>query len=130
MPGCFWLHSRGNTVFGGKLPRTRLFWMVAGVLVVSLSLIGFYFPPTSAQPLRTSVAFSEFLKDVQTGRVKHVTQLQESLEFDLADGGRLVTTAPQSHRASNANFVTDLAQRGIVFDVKAGEESHAASGYG
>jgi cell division protease FtsH len=117
-------------VFGGKLPRTRLFWMVAGVLVVTLSLIGFYFLRPSPQPLRTSVAFSEFLKDVQTGRVKHVTQLQESLEFDLADGGRLVTTAPQGYVASNANFVTDLAQRGIVFDVKAAEESHAASGYG
>jgi cell division protease FtsH len=104
--------------------------MVAGVLVVTLSLVAFYFLRPSTAPLRASVAFSEFLKDVQTGRVKHVTQRQESLEFDLADGGRLVTIAPQGYVSSNPNFVTDLAQRGIVFDVQAGEESHAASGYG
>ncbi len=117
-------------MFGGKLPRTRLFWIVAGVLVVTFSLIAFYILRPSAQPLRTSVAFSEFLKDVQGGRVKHVTQLQESLEFDVADGAHLVTTAPQGYVSANPNFVTDLAQRGIVFDVKAAEESHAASGYG
>jgi cell division protease FtsH len=104
--------------------------MVAGVLVVTLSLVAFYFLRPSTAPLRASVAFSEFLKDVQTGRVKQVTQRQQSLEFDLADGGRLVTIAPQGYVSSNPNFVTDLAQRGIVFDVQAGEESHAASGYG
>src|ERR1041384_8349186 len=130
MPGCFWLYSRGNTVLGGKLPRTRLFWIVAGVLVVTLSVIGFYALRPSAQPARTTAAFSDFLHDVGGGRVKHITQTQDSLEFELADGSRYVTIAPQGYVASNPTFVTDLAQRGITFDVKAGEDTHAAGSYG
>ena len=117
-------------MLGGKLPRTRLFWMVAGVLVVTLSILGFYLLRPSAQPVRTGAAFSEFLHDIQDGRVKHITQSQDALEFDLADGSRRVTIAPQGYVASNPNFVTDLTQRGIVFDVKAGEDTHATGGYG
>src|SRR5690242_13126982 len=55
-----WLFSRGNTVFGGKLPRTRLFWIVAGALVVTFSIVAFYLLRPSAQPARAAAAFSEF----------------------------------------------------------------------
>src|SRR5439155_328582 len=109
-----WLYSRGNTVFGGKLPRTRPVWMVAGALVVTLSIVAFYVLRPSAQSARTGAAFSEFLHDVQNGRVKRITQSQDALEFDLADGSRHVTIAPQGYVASNPSFVTDLAQRGII----------------
>jgi hypothetical protein len=94
--------------------------MVAGVLVVTLSLIAFFLLRPSAQPARTSTAFSDFLHDVQAGRVRHVTQSQDTLEFERADGARYVTIAPQGYVATNPTFVTDLAQRGITFDVKAG----------
>jgi len=117
-------------VFGSKLPRTRLFWMVAGALIVILSVGAFYLLRPSAQPARTSAAFSDFLHDVQAGRVRHVTQSESTLEFEHVDGGRYVTIAPPGYVASNATFVTDLAQRGITFDVKASDDSHAASSYG
>ena len=117
-------------MFGGKLPRTRLFWMVAGALIVILSVGSFYVLRPSAQQARTSAAFSDFLHDVQAGRVRHVTQTQDTLEFDRADGARYVTIAPQGYVASNPTFVTDLAQRGITFDVKATEDTHAAGSYG
>ena len=117
-------------MFGGKLPRTRMFWMIAGALVLVLSAVSFYLLRPSAQSAPVSAAFSDFLHDVEGGRVRHVTQSQEKLEFDLVDGSRHVTVAPQGYVASNPTFVTDLAQRGIRFDVKAGEETHPASGYG
>ena len=117
-------------MLGGKLPRTRLFWMVAGVLVVILSIVSFYLLRPSAEPARASAAFSDFLHDIQAGRVRHITQSQERLEFDLADGSRHVTIAPQGYVASNPSFVTDLAQRGINFDVKAVEDTGGAGGYG
>ena len=82
-------------MFGGKLPRTRLFWMVAGALVVIFSIISFVFLRPSAQPQRTSAAFSTFLHDVQDGRVKHITQDGDALEYELADGAHHVTIAPQ-----------------------------------
>jgi cell division protease FtsH len=117
-------------VFGGKLPRTRMFWMIAGALVIILSVVSFYWLRPSAQPAPANAAFSDFLHDIEAGRVRHVTQAQEALEFDLVDGSRHVTVAPQGYVASNPTFVTDLARRGVRFDVKAGEETHAASGYG
>jgi cell division protease FtsH len=117
-------------VFGGKLPRTRMFWMIAGALVLIVSIGSFYLLRPSAQPARAAVGFSDFLHDVDSGRVRHVSQMQDALEFELADGSRRVTIAPQGYVASNPTFVTGLAQRGVRFDVKAGEETHAASGYG
>ena len=117
-------------MFGGKLPRTRVLWMIAGALVLILSVVSFYLLRPSAQSARATAAFSDFLHDVEAGRVRHVTQSQEALEFDLVDGSRHVTVAPQGYVASNPTFVTDLAQRGIRFDVKAGEETHGGSGYG
>ena len=117
-------------MFGGKLPRTRVFWMIAGALVLILSVVSFYWLRPSAQPAPANAAFSDFLHDIEAGRVRHVTQAQEALEFDLVDGSRHVTVAPQGYVASSPTFVTDLARRGIRFDVKAGEETHAASGYG
>ena len=117
-------------MFGGKLPRTRMFWMIAGALVIILSVVSFYWLRPSAQPAPANAAFSDFLHDIEAGRVRHVTQAQEALEFDLVDGSRHVTVAPQGYVASNPTFVTDLARRGVRFDVKAGEETHAASGYG
>ena len=117
-------------MFGGKLPRTRMFWMIAGALVLILSVVSFYWLRPSAQPAPANAAFSDFLHDIEAGRVRHVTQAQEALEFDLVDGSRHVTVAPQGYVASNPTFVTDLARRGVRFDVKAGEETHAASGYG
>ena len=107
-----------------------MFWMIAGALVLVLSVISFYLLRPSAQSAPATAAFSDFLHDIEAGRVRHVTQSQEALEFDLVDGSRYVTVAPQGYVASNPTFVTDLAQRGIRFDVKAGEETHSAGGYG
>ena len=114
-------------MLGDKLPRTRLFWMIAGALVVVLAVGTFYFLRPAAEPVRTSAAFSDFLHDVQAGRVSHVTQAQDVLEFDRVDGSRFQTVAPQGYIAGNQAFVADLAQRGIRFDVKAGEDTHATS---
>jgi len=104
--------------------------MIAGALVLILSVVSFYLLRPSAQSAPVNAAFSDFLHDIEAGRVRHVTQSQEALEFDLVDGSRHVTVAPQGYVASNPTFVTDLAKRGIRFEVKAGEETHTASGYG
>ena len=116
-------------MLGDKLPRTRLFWMIAGALVVLLAGGAFYLLRPAAEPVRTSVAFSDFLHDIQAGRVRRVTQTQDVLEFDRVDGSRVRTVAPQGYIAGNQAFVADLAQRGIRFDVKAGEDT-PATGYG
>jgi cell division protease FtsH len=104
--------------------------MSAGVLVLILSIGSFYLLRPAPETARAGAAFSDFLHDVQAGRVRHITQSQDAIEYELADGSRHVTIAPQGYVASNPTFVTELAQRGIRFDVKAGDDTHAASGYG
>ena len=111
-------------MFGGKLPRTRRFWIVGAALIVVLSVGAFWLlRPTREQP-RSSAAFSDFLQDVQAGRVKHVTlrlakpeeqgsataalQLSDVLGTSLGAGlgGALVAAAA---RAGSAGWV-GLAQ--------------------
>ena len=114
-------------MLGGKLPRTRFFWMIAGVLVVILSAGAFVVLSPAGESARTNAAFSDFLHDVQDGRVRHITQAQDVLQFERLDGSRFETIAPQGYVASNPTFVGDLAERGIKFDVKAGEDPRAGS---
>jgi len=114
-------------VFGGKSPRTRLIWIVSGALVLILGIATLFLLRPAVEPARTTAAFSDFLHDVDTGRVKHVTQSQDALDFERTDGTRFTTIAPQGYVASNPTFVTNLASHGVRFDVKAGEDSHVGS---
>jgi cell division protease FtsH len=115
-------------VLGGKLPRTRLFWSMAGVLTVVLALTAFFVWRTTGEVAPAAVAFSEFLRDVQADRVAHVTVTDESLQFERHDGARFETVAPQGYVASNATFVADLTARGVRLDVNRPSTS-STSGY-
>jgi hypothetical protein len=75
--------------------------MIAGVLVVILSVGAFFVLKPAVEPARTMRAFSDFLLDVQDGRVRHITQAQDLLEFERLDGSRFETIAPQGYVASN-----------------------------
>jgi cell division protease FtsH len=101
--------------------------MIGGVLVVILSAGAFLVLRPAGESARTNAAFSDFLHDVQDGRVRHITQTQDVLQFERLDGSRFETIAPQGYVASNPTFVGDLAERGIKFDVKAGEDPRAGS---
>ena len=114
-------------MFGGKFPRTRLIWTGAGILIVVLSVAAFVTLRLNGTAQPTSVAFSEFLRDVQAGRVSRVTVATDEVSFERADGTRFVTTAPAGYVASNPTFVTNLTDRGIRFDVNRAEPSHAGS---
>ena len=116
-------------MLGGKIPRTRLFWTGAGVLVVALAVAAFFVLGPAAEPGPADVAFSDFLLDVQAGRVGRVTVGSETLEFERTDGTRLQTVAPTGYVASNPTFVTNLTDRGIRLDVSKPESSNAG-GYG
>ena len=111
----------------GKLPRTRLTWIAAGAVLLLVVGAALAWLRPAVEPARTTAAFSDFLHDVDTARVTHVTQTQDALEFELSDGARWTTVAPQGYVASNPTFVTNLASHGVRFDVKAGEDTHAGS---
>ena len=116
-------------MLSGKFPRTRLFWSGIGILLVLLAVAAFLTLRSAGAPDPTTVAFSEFLSDVQAGRVSRVTVSSEGLAFERLDGTLFQTVAPQGYVASNPTFVTSLTDRGIRLEVTKPESSNA-SGYG
>ena len=110
---------------GRKRLRTRWIWIVASVLaLVTGALTAFRFGATAD---RTSVPFSDFLRDVQANQVKAVVSEGDAVEFERHDGARLQTVAPQGYIALNPTFVASLIERGVRFDVKGGNESRSGS---
>ncbi len=114
-------------MFGGKFPRTRLMWTSIGVLIVVLSMTAFFVMRSRSSVTPTTVAFSDFLRDVQAGRVSRVTVGTDELRFERRDGSPFVTTAPAGYVASNPTFVTSLTDRGITLDVTKPDVSNAGS---
>ena len=112
---------------GGNVRRTRLFWSGLGILIVILAIGAVFALRSSSAPAVTTVAFSEFLRDVQAGRVSSVTAGPDTVEFERLDGTRFDTIAPVGYIASNPTFVADLTQRGVRFDVRRAEASNAGS---
>ncbi len=108
----------------GTFRRPRLFWIGTAVAVVALGIAAFFvFRSTGTVP--TSVAFSEFLIDVEAGRVRAVTVEPDAVLFERLDGTKFQTIAPPGYIASNATFVTGLTARGVRLDVNQPKPSNA-----
>jgi cell division protease FtsH len=98
-----------------------------GLLIVVLS-VGAYFGLRGGDANDpATVAFSEFLTDVEADRVSHVTVGSEGLLYERRDGTALQTVAPPGYVASNPTFVTGLTAQGIRLDVSKPETSNAGS---
>jgi cell division protease FtsH len=114
-------------VLKGKFPRSRLFWTGAGILIILLLVAVFVGLRSRGAAAPASMAFSEFLADVQAGRVASVTVTAERLLVERRDGTRLETVAPQGYVATNPTFVSSLTERGIRLDVVRPDTSNAGS---
>jgi cell division protease FtsH len=114
-------------VLGGKLRRSRLFWSAIGAVIV-IALVGsvMWYRSAGAEAPQ-QVAFSEFLGDVDAGRVTHVTVDAETLRVDRKDGTTVETIAPPGYVSSNPTFVADLTSRGIRLDVTRAERAGSTS---
>jgi cell division protease FtsH len=97
----------------------RLLPRVALVLAI-LALIGgtaFYWR-TSRPAAPTEIAFSEFLRHVDAGRAVSVTVTDAAIDVALKDRRIVRTVPPPGFFGTNAAFVTDLARRGVLLQVK------------
>jgi cell division protease FtsH len=109
------------------LPRPRLLWSGAILIVLMVSVAAFISLRSGSSTPAVDVAFSDFLRDVDAGRVRQVTVSSDVLTYDRRDGQHLQTTPPPGYVAANSTFVTDLAHRGIRIDVRRLESSNAGS---
>jgi cell division protease FtsH len=104
-------------VSAGKDRRARTAWIGATALVALLALGGLLgYRLTRPEP-PAEVAFSVFLKEVQSARVRSVTVEDAALTFERTDGVTFQTVAPMGYVASNPTFVTGLTERGVQLTV-------------
>ena len=106
---------------GRKRPRTRLIWIVAGVLVLGVAATIAWRSGATAD--RARVPFSDFLRDIQSNQVTAVVAQGDAVEFERKDGARFETVAPQGYIALNPTFVAGLIERGVRFDVNGTDAS-------
>ena len=88
---------------------------MTGGLAILLAFIAFFALRGREEVSPASVAFSEFLRDVQADRVKSVVLNADAVTFELRSGPRFVTTAPPGFIALNPTFLAGLIERGVQF---------------
>jgi cell division protease FtsH len=76
-------------------------------------------------PAPPPLAFSEFLQQVDAGRVTQVTFEPRQIRATLADGTVATTVAPAEFLAANSAFVTDLVKRNVRVDATAPPDPNA-----
>ena len=96
-----------------ELPRLRPRLIILSIAITALMGVPAVLYLMKGSPTPASVAFSEFLQDVERGRVAEVTFDQRELRVALTDGTVVRTVAPPQFLASNASFVTDLVGKNI-----------------
>ena len=112
-------------MFKGTFARKRIVWAGAAIIIVALSAIAVLTVRARSAAAPAAVAFSDFLHDVQGGRVAAVTVASDGVFFERRDGGRFRTVAPAGYIASNPTFVSELTSRGVRLDVTQPASSNA-----
>jgi cell division protease FtsH len=80
-------------------------WVIIGLLLIAL--FNLFQNPSSRGP-QTSLAFSDFLAEVDNGRISDVTIQGKSITGHFSDGRSFATYAPD-----DPNLVSRLSQRGV-----------------
>jgi cell division protease FtsH len=108
-------------------PRFRRprFIILAAVIVAALAGIPAVYVATRA-PAPPSLAFSEFLQQVDRGNITRVTFGERAIDVALRDGRTLQTVAPPEFLA-NSSFITDLVRRNVRVEVTPPADPQALS---
>jgi cell division protease FtsH len=98
-----------------RFRKRRSLVLAASLLAVALTggvSAAYYFSATTP-----AMAFSEFLKAVDAGKVTEVTFNDRTITVVLRDGARAQTVSPPEFLAANSSFIKDLYRRDIKVDV-------------
>ena len=92
-------------------------YLVPVLTCVILAAIGLTFYLVRRAPDPPTLAFSDFLRQIEAGEVAQVRFGDRSIGVLLKDGQVVQTIAPPEFLAASSTFVTDLVHRGIRVDV-------------
>ncbi|MEX2642568.1 MAG: ATP-dependent zinc metalloprotease FtsH [Acetobacterales bacterium] len=95
--------------------RNLALWVVIGLLVIALFNL---FQPNTQEGPQTSLAFSEFIDQVQSGQVRDVTIQGRKISGHFGDGRSFQTYSPD-----DPNLVQRLTDRGVRITAKPEEDS-------
>ncbi len=99
--------------------------IVAAALIALVTAAGVYIARKT--PTVSPLAFSEFLKAVDAGKVTEVTFNDRTIKVALRDGSVVQTVAPPEFLSANSTFVTDLYRRDIRVEVTPAAEPGSLS---
>ncbi|MEQ8249891.1 MAG: ATP-dependent metallopeptidase FtsH/Yme1/Tma family protein, partial [Oceanibaculum nanhaiense] len=90
-------------------------WVIIGVLLVALFNL---FQSSSTRTPYSSLAFSDFMNEVENGQVRDVTVQGNTLSGHFTDGRAFNTVTPPN----DPNMVTSLREHGVRINVQPPEE--------
>jgi cell division protease FtsH len=100
-------------------PRFRRprFVLLVAVIIAALAGIptGVYY--ATRPPATPSLAFSEFLQQVERGAIAKVTFGERAIDVAMRDGRTLQTVAPPDFLSANSSFITELVRRDVRVEV-------------
>jgi cell division protease FtsH len=105
--------------------RPRLLFLTAAIVALTALPAGLYLAKRPA--VTAPIAFSEFLKQVDAGRVAQVTFEERQLVVTLADGAKITTVAPPEFLKANTGFVSELVRKNVRIDVTPADDPKAVS---
>jgi cell division protease FtsH len=95
------------------LPR-----LAVGAAILALLGLAVAYWRASRVPAPQEIAFSDFLRHVDAGRVVSVKLSEAALDITLTNQRVVRTIPPPGFFGTNAAFVTDLARRGVSLEVR------------
>ena len=102
------------------------YWVLAAVLFLLVTASGIFYLATRA-PAVPSIAFSEFLQQIENNAVGQVTFNERGIDVIYKDGSRAQTVAPVEFLAANSVFLQDLIRRNVRFEAAPTPEHGALS---
>jgi cell division protease FtsH len=108
-----------------RFRRPRILLLVAAAVALTAGTTGLYLLTRAGSP--PPIAFSEFLRQVDAGKVTEVTFRDRAIQVGLRDGSKAQTVPPPEFLAANASFITDLYKRQIRVDVMPTADPDAVS---
>jgi cell division protease FtsH len=110
-------------------PRFRRprFLILAAAIVLALAAIAVGVHYVNRTPAIPSLAFSEFLQQVERGGISKVTFGERAIDVVLRDGRTLQTVAPPEFLSANSSFITDLVRRDVRVEVTPAADPQAIS---
>ena len=91
------------------------------LIVIGLCLLALLVPTgiyvMQRQPVPPTIAFSDFIRQLDAGAVAQVSFGEHAITIAMRDGQIAQTVAPPEFLSANASFVTDLVKRDIRVEV-------------